>query len=172
MPVSADTVKEVRERTGAGILECKIALEEANGDVEAAIGALRQKGVAKGVKLAGRKANAGLSQGVVESYVHQGGRIGVLLELNCETDFVARTDDFRHLAHDIALQIAAMAPQHVGLDDLPEDADEETRENSLWNQQFIRDPSKTIKDLVSEAIGKLGENIRVSRFARYELGGA
>jgi len=170
LAVTAADVRDVRDRTGAGVLECKNALEDASGDVEAAIEALRKMGIAKGVKLAGRKTDAAFSQGLIESYIHSGGRIGVLLEVNCQTDFVARTGNFKTLAHDIALQIAAMDPQYTGVSDLPENPDEATLEQSLMHQSFVRDPSKAIKDLVAEAIGKLGENIRIGRFTRYELG--
>lgn len=170
MPVTADAVKTVRDRTGAGFVECKKALDAAGGDIEAAVEDLRKKGVAKGIRLAEKKADAAAKQGVIESYVHAGGRIGVLVELNCETDFVARTDVFKQLAHHIAMQVAAMSPQYVGADDLPENLDGNLAEVSLLHQPFIRDPSRTIQDLVAEAIGKLGENIRVRRFDRFELG--
>ncbi|MEE9284628.1 MAG: elongation factor Ts [Dehalococcoidia bacterium] len=170
MPVNAEAVKTVRARTGAGIMDCKTALVDAGGDIEAAVQALEKAGVARGMAIAEKMAGRAASQGLIESYVHQGGRIGVLVELNCETDFVARTDEFKNLAHEIALQVAAMTPKYVGIDDLPEDIDGTLAEVSLWHQPFIRDPSKTVKDLVAEAIGKLGENIRVKRFTRYELG--
>ncbi len=170
MAVTAQQVKTVRERTGAGILECKRALEEANGDIDAAVEALRKQGVAKGMDVASRKADAEFNHGRVESYIHMGGRIGVLLELNCQTDFVSRNDEFQSLAHDIAMQVAAMNPSYIGLDDLPEDVDGKLAEVSLLHQPFIRDQSKTIQDLVAEAIGKFGENIRVRRFSRFELG--
>ncbi len=170
MAVTAETVKIVRQRTGAGILESKNALVESAGDIDKAIESLREQGIAKGVKLSGRRSANELNQGVVESYIHTGGRVGVLLELNCETDFVARTDDFKDLAHNLALQIAAMNPAYVGIDDLPENPTEQDMEASLWNQPFIRDGSVRVKDLVTESIGKLGENIKLTRFVRYELG--
>ena len=170
MAVTAETVKIVRQRTGAGILESKNALVESAGDIDKAIESLREQGIAKGVKLSGRRSANELNQGVVESYIHTGGRVGVLLELNCETDFVARTDDFKNLAHNLALQIAAMNPAYVGIDDLPENPTEQDMEASLWNQPFIRDGSVRVKDLVTESIGKLGENIKLTRFVRYELG--
>ena len=170
MAVTAETVKIVRQRTGAGILESKNALVESAGDIDRAIESLREQGIAKGVKLSGRRSANELNQGVVESYIHTGGRVGVLLELNCETDFVARTDDFKNLAHNLALQIAAMNPAYVGVDDLPENPTEQDLEASLWNQPFIRDGSVRVKDLVTESIGKLGENIKLTRFVRYELG--
>ena len=170
MAVTAETVKIVRQRTGAGILESKNALVDAEGDIDKAIEALREQGIAKGVKLSGRRGANELNQGVVESYIHTGGRVGVLLELNCETDFVARTEDFKDLAHNLALQIAAMNPAYIGVDDLPEDPTEQDMEASLWNQPFIRDGSVSVKDLVTQSIGKLGENIKLTRFVRYELG--
>lgn len=170
MSITAESVKTVRERTGAGIMECKKALEEAHGDIESAIEILRKKGIAKGLAMAEKKADAKTSQGVIDSYIHQGGRIGVLVELNCETDFVARTEVFKTLAHEIALQVAAMAPRYIGSDDLPENVDGNLAEVSLLHQPFIRDPSKTVKDLVAEAMAKLGERIQVRRFSRFELG--
>lgn len=170
MAVTAETVKTVRQRTGAGILESKNALEETGGDIEKAIESLRERGIAKGVKLSGKRGDSDLNQGLIESYIHTGGRVGVLMELNCETDFVARTEDFKNLAHNIALQIAAMNPAYIGIDDLPETPTEQDLEASLWDQPFIRDNGVTIKDLVTEAIGKLGENIKLTRFVRYEVG--
>ncbi|MSQ26340.1 MAG: elongation factor Ts [Dehalococcoidia bacterium] len=171
MPVSAADVKTVRERTGAGFADCRATLDKLGGNVEKAVEDLRQKGIAKGLALADKKASAKASQGMVDSYIHAGGRIGVLLELNCETDFVARTEEFRALAHNLAMQVAAMSPRYIGIDDLPEKPEGALADISLMHQAFIRDPSKTIKDLVAEAIGKLGESIRVRRFSRYELGG-
>jgi len=170
LAVTAETVKTVRQRTGAGILESKNALEETGGDIEKAIESLRERGIAKGVKLSGKRGANDLNQGLIESYIHTGGRVGVLMELNCETDFVARTEDFKALAHNIALQIAAMNPAYIGIDDLPENPSEQDLEASLWDQPFIRDNGVTIKDLVTEAIGKLGENIKLTRFVRYEVG--
>lgn len=171
MAVSAADVKTVRERTGAGFADCRAMLEKVGSNVEKAVEELRLKGIAKGLALADKKASARASQGIVHSYIHGGGRIGVLLELNCETDFVARTEEFRALAHSLAMQVAAMNPQYVGIEDLPEKPEGSLAEISLMHQQFIRDPSKTIKELVAEAIGKLGESIRVGRFSRFELGG-
>jgi elongation factor Ts len=162
LDISANAVKELREKTGAGVMDCKRALQESNGDMEKAAEALRQKGLTKHAKLAGRAAN----QGLIESYIHTGGRIGALVELNCETDFVARTDEFRTLAREIAMQVASMDPQSVGSMDGESAADE----TLLLDQSYIRDPGKTIRELIREAIGKLGENIQVSRFARFEVG--
>jgi elongation factor Ts len=143
-------------------MDCKRALQDAGGDMEKASEALRQKGLTKHAKLAGRAAN----QGLIESYIHTGGRIGALVELNCETDFVARTDEFRTLAREIAMQVASMDPRDVG----SMDGDGAADESALLDQSYIRDPGKTIRELVREAIGKLGENIQVSRFSRFEVG--
>lgn len=167
MEVSVEAVKALREETGAGVMDCKRALEQSEGDMTKAHEILREKGVESAAKKASRATNEGL----VESYIHSGGRIGVLLEVNCETDFVARTSEFQELAHSLAMQVAAMAPLHVDYDDLPEDEGEEVSQDScLMQQAFIRDPSKTIQDLVKEAVGKLGENIKVRRFIRFSLG--
>ena len=170
MPVTAEAVKAVRQMTGAGILDCKKALEESNGEIEDAVEALRVKGIAKGIALADRKKDSGPSQGLVEGYIHPGGRIGAIVELNCETDFVARTEEFKTLAHNLAMQVAAMGPQFVGVEDLPQDFQGSLQEASLWHQPYIRDQSQSIQDLVAEAMGKLGEKIRVRRFTRFELG--
>lgn len=165
MDISAQAVKELRDKTGAGVMDCKKALQESGGNVEKAVEALRQKGLAKHSKLAGRA----VSQGVIESYIHTGGRIGALVEVNCETDFVARTDEFRTLAREVAMQIASMDPTDVGT--LEGSADGSSG-NSLLDQEYIRDPRKTIRDLVKETIGKVGENIQISRFVRFEVGAA
>lgn len=166
MELSVATIKELRERTGAGIMDCKRALEETAGDLAQAEDLLTRQGIAS----ASKKAARSTEEGIVESYIHSGGRIGVLLEVNCETDFVARTDDFKGLAHDIAMQVAAMAPSYVSGDDVPDGEDAESAETVLMHQPFIKDPSKSIQDLVNEGIGKLGENIRVRRFTRFSLG--
>ena len=164
--VSVDAIKALREETGAGVMDCKRALEAADGDVGRAQDILRQEGIASAAKKASRATN----DGVVESYIHSGGRIGVLVEVNCETDFVARTPEFRELAHNLAMQVAAMDPQHVDEADLPDGAEVNPQEDCLLQQAFIRDPSKTIEDLLKETVGKLGENIRVRRFTRFALG--
>ncbi len=166
MTVTVDDIKVLREKTGAGIMDCRSALTEADGDLDKAQTILRDKGVAKAAKRAGREA----SEGIVESYLH-GGRIGAMLELNCETDFVARTDVFKALAHDIVLQIASMDPQVIDAADLPEDAEGSPGELALLSQTFIKDPSRTIQDLINETVTSTGEKIAVRRFARYELGG-
>ncbi len=161
MDISATRVKELRDQTGAGVMDCKRALQDADGDMEKAAELLRQKGLTKHLKLAGREAK----QGLIESYIHTGGRIGALVEVNCETDFVARTDEFRTLAREIAMQVASMSPKSVGdLDEVHED------QSVLFNQEYIRDARKTIRDLVKETIAKVGENIVVSRFVRFEVG--
>ena len=158
-------------------MECKRALQDSDGDVKKAVDILKQQGLAKAAKKVGRVA----SQGVVEPYVHAGGRIASLVEINCETDFVARTPDFQTLAHDVAMQVAAMDPRYVAEDDVPADAwDALEREFggrsqalaavSLLDQPFIKNPKLTIRDLANEAIAKLGENIIVRRFARFEVG--
>ena len=156
--VSVDDIRRLRQMTGAGILDCRNALQEADGDNSKAQSILREKGLASVAKKASRAA----AEGMVESYIHSGSRIGVLLELNCETDFVARTDEFRELAHDLAMQVAAMDPDTVRADDGDEGV-------SLMEQSFVKDPSKSIQDLVNDAIAKLGENIQVRRFIRYAL---
>jgi len=170
-------VKELREKSGAGIMECKRALEEVDGDVVKAVDLLKQQGLAKADKKTGRAA----SQGLIEPYIHGAGRIGAIVEVNCETDFVARTPEFRELAHDLAMQVAATSPTYVSTDDIPADEwagleqehggrDKAAAAIALLEQPFIKDPKLTIRDLVRERIGKLGENIVVRRFARFEVG--
>ena len=167
MAVTANQVKELREATGVGMMDCKKALDEAGGDVDKAVTLLREKGIAGAEKKSGRAT----SQGLVESYIHAGGRIGVLVEVNCETDFVARTVTFKTLAHDIAMQIAGIPTTLVvNEEDLPADAEGSPEETVLMKQPFIRDGSKSIEQLVKEAIAATGENIRIRRFARFELG--
>jgi elongation factor Ts len=175
--ITASQVKELREKSGAGIMECKRALEQSNGDFAKAEELLRQQGLAKAEKKSGRAA----SQGLIEPYIHGGGRIGAIVELNCETDFVARTPEFRELAHDLAMQIAATSPSYVTNDEVPAaewealERDHGGRQQAsaavvLLEQPFIKDPKLTIRDLVRERIAKLGENIVVRRFARFEVG--
>ena len=166
MVVSTEAVKELRQRTGAGVMECKRALEEAEGDMERAAEILRQRGLA----LAEARAHRSTTQGLVECYIHAGGRIGAMVELNCETDFVARTDAFKALAHDLAMQVAATGPLSISLDDLPPETEGDPNEICLLLQPYIRDPSRTIQELVSDAIAQTKENIQVRRFARFELG--
>jgi elongation factor Ts len=148
-------------------MDCKKALDEAGGSTDKAVEILREKGVARAEKRSGRETG----QGLVESYIHAGGRIGVLVEINCETDFVARTDDFKKLAHDVAMQIAGIPTTlAISEEDLPKDAEGTIEETVLLKQPFIKDGSRTIESLVKDAIAKTGENIQIRRFARYELG--
>ena len=159
MDISANTGKELRAKTGAGIMDCKRALQDSNGNMEKATELLRQRGLASSSKVAGREAK----QGLIESYIHTGGRIGALVEVNCETDFVARTDEFRTLAREIAMQVASMNPTTVG-------SMEEDDGEGLLSQEYIRDSRKTIRDLIKETIAQVRENIQVSRFMRFEVG--
>ena len=194
--IKAETVKELRERTGAGMMDCKKALTETGGDMEKAIDFLREKGLAAAAKKAGRIA----AEGIVEAYIHGGGRIGVLVEVNCETDFVGKTDEFKELCRDIAMQIAASSPEFVSKEDVPQEAiDHEKeilraqalnegkpekivdkmvegriekyyKEVCLLEQPFIKDPDKTVSQLVTEKIAKIGEIISVRRFVRFQVG--
>ncbi len=194
--ISAQHVKELRERTGAGWMDCKAALGETGGEVEQAIAWLRKKGIAKAQRKAGRTTR----EGAVGSYVHAGNKIGVLVELNCESDFVARTDEFKQLVHDLAMHIAAAEPRFVTREEVTSEVLNKEREiyqeqarasgkpdpvverivagklekfyeeNCLYEQHFIRDDKHTIKELIAAAIAKLGENMTVRRFARFKLG--
>lgn len=196
MTVTAEMVKQLRELTGAGMMECKKALVEANGDKEKAIDLLREKGLSKAAKRVGRIA----AQGIVDSYIHLGGKVGVMVEVNCETDFVARNEEFRAFVRDICLQVAATNPSYLSREDVPEEVIEKEKEilrrqaahegkpekiiekivsgrmekffeeNCLLEQPFIKDQDKTIKDLLTEKIAKIGENIIIRRFVRYEMG--
>ncbi|WP_340024079.1 translation elongation factor Ts [Paenibacillus sp. FSL K6-1096] len=196
MAVDAKAVKELRERTGAGMLDCKKALEEANNDITKAAELLREKGLAAAANKAGRVA----TEGTVESYIHAGGRIGVLVEINCETDFVGKTDSFKEFARDIAMQIAAAKPLYVRREEVPAaDVEKEKEilkaqalnegkpekivekmvegriskfyeEYCLLEQPFVKDPDKTISQLLNEKISTIGENISIRRFVRFELG--
>ena len=166
MEVSVEAIKELRQRTSAGIMDCKRALQESDGDLARAEEFLRAQGIASAAKKASRATN----QGVVESYIHSGGRIGALVEVNCETDFVARTDDFKGLAHDLAMQVAAMSPLYIDDDEIPDGEDVDPQQACMMQQPFIKDPSRTVKDLVNEMVGKLGENVRVRRFTKFSLG--
>ena len=189
-------VMELRKKTGAGVADCQKALKETDGDMDKAVDYLREKGIAKAAKKASRIA----AEGIVDSYIHMGGKVGVLLEVNCETDFVARGDQFKELVHDIALQIAAANPVYLTKDEVPADVIEKEKEilkaqaieegkpekivekmvegriktfydeNCLLCQKFVKDPSKTIEQLVTEAIATIGENISIRRFARFEMG--
>ncbi len=198
MAGSSQLVKELREKTGAGILDCQKALTENGDDVEKAIDYLRQKGLAAAAKKAGRETN----QGLIHSYIHMGGKIGVLIEVNCETDFVARNEEFKAFVNDLALQIAAANPSYVKREDIPADLVEREKaifegqakelgkpaaalpkivegklekfyqENCLLEQSFIKDPAVTVKDLVAQKISKIGENMNIRRFTRFQLGQA
>ena len=162
MASTTKLIKELRERTSAGVMDCKKALDESNGDVDKAEQILKEQGIASAAKKAGRDTD----QGLIETYIHSGGRIGAMVEVNCETDFVARTKEFSDLAHDIAMQIAAMNPSTLE----ENNTDAESDNSSLLKQPFIKDPSKNIQELINETVGKLGENIRVRRFKRFSLG--
>ena len=149
-------------------MECRNALLEADGDMEKAIETLKERGLIKAAK----KAERATEQGLVEAYIHIGGRIGAMVELKCETDFVARTDEFKGLAHNLAMQVAAMCPQFISEEEIPHEqaAEIEVEAACLLKQPYIRDPNVTVQDVIVETIAKVGENIRVSRFARFELG--
>ena len=151
MKISIEDVKKLREKTGAGIADCRRALEEADGDFKKAEGFLKSRGV----EIASKKKDRATGQGLVETYIHSGGKVGAMVEVNCETDFVAKTDEFKNLAHEVAMQIAAMDPKDV---------------EELSKPEYLRDSSKTIDDLVKEVVAKIGENIKISRFVRFELG--
>jgi elongation factor Ts len=169
VPVTPDQIKELREMTSAGVMDCKRALEHSDGDVKGAIAYLAEQGIAAAAKRSDRET----SQGLIESYIHGGGRVGVLVEINCETDFVARTEEFQKLAREIALQIAGLPwTLVVSEDQLPADFQPVAgQEAVLLKQSSIRDGSKTIQQIITDAIGKTGENIQIKRFARFELGG-
>jgi len=196
MEITADVVKDLRLKTGAGMMDCKRALQEANGSMDRAVEILREKGLAAAAKKAGRAAK----EGYIETYSHGGGRIGVVVEVNCETDFVARNAEFRAVVHEIALQIAAARPRWVRREEVPEDTiaserriydaqaanegkpahiaekivqgrlDKFFQEFCLLEQVYIKDDKKRVQDLVNELVAKMGENIQVRRFARYEIG--
>jgi len=166
LEITTQMIKELREQSGAGIMECRTTLVGTQGDIEKALAILKEKGLMKAQK----KAERSTSQGLVEAYIHTAGRIGAIVELNCETDFVARTDEFKELAHCIAMQVAAMDPKYVSEEEIPEGADCVPSEACLMLQPYIKDPIRTVKDIIIETIAKVGENIRVRRFNRYELG--
>lgn len=195
--ISAALVKELRDKTGSGIMDCKQALKENAGDIEKALDFLRKKGLATAQKRSGRDAK----EGVVQSYIHMGGKIGVMVEVNCETDFVAKNDDFQEFAKNVAMHIAAAAPMGLGPEEIPESVIAREREiyreraieqgkpaniidkivdgqvekfykdSCLMSQPYIKDPKLTISDLLTETIAKIGENIKIRRFARFQLGG-
>ena len=166
MEISIVIVKELRDQSGAGIMECKKALLQTRGDMDKALQILKEEGLLKAKKKAGRAT----TQGLIEAYVHTGGRIGAMVEVNCETDFVARTDEFKKLAHHLAMQVAAMPPQFVSKEEAPEGVDIEPEAACLLLQPYIKDPDRTIQDIITETIAEVGENIKIKRFARFELG--
>ena len=196
--VSASMVKQLREKTGAGIMDCKEALSECEGDIPKAIDFLRTKGLATAAKRAGRA----MTEGVIQSYIHMGGKLGVLVEVNCETDFVAKNEDFQDFSKNIAMQIAATNPVAIRPEDVPEETVNKEREiyraqvlemgkpekiadkivdgklkkyfdeNCLLNQAYVRDPDITVADLLNEMIAKIGENITIDRFVRFQIGGS
>ncbi len=166
MAISANDVKELRERTGAGMLECKQALEAAKGDVTKAMAALKEKGH----KLAEKRADRETAEGMVQSYIHHNHRVGALVEVNCESDFVARTDGFKHLVTAVALQVAGSNPKYLSKEDMPKGSDEDPKLVCLLEQSYLKDESMTIGELVRDTIAKTGENVRIKRFARFELG--
>ena len=166
MAITTEQIKELRDLTGAGIMDCKRALEEAQGDMKKASQAIMVAGIAKTEKKSDREA----SEGVVESYIHSGSRIGSLVELNCETDFVSRLPEFKKLAHDLTMQVAAMAPKYVDKSEMPDGDDSDPEVVCLMQQSFIKDDSKVMQELVTELAARVGENVRVKRFARFALG--
>lgn len=198
MAGASQLVKELREKTGAGILDCQKALQETGDDMEKAIDYLRQKGLAAAQKKSGRETN----QGLIHAYIHMGGKIGVLIEVNCETDFVARNEEFKTFVNDLALQVAAAKPSYVKREDIPKEVVDKERaiyegqakemgkppaawskivdgklekfyqESCLMEQAFIKDPAVMVKDLLAQKIAKIGENMNIRRFTRYQLGEA
>ena len=166
MKISIETVKELRKRTNVGIADCNKALLEMGGDMEKAVEFLKQRGAA----IAEKKKDEVVTEGVIETYVHHTKHIGALVELNCETDFVARTAEFKELAHDLAMQIAATAPQFLSSDAMPPEVEADPQMVCLLSQPFIKDPTRTVKEIIAETIAKVGENIKVRRFTRFELG--
>ena len=165
MAVTVEQIRSLREQTGAGIMECKQALEDNEGDLNKATEALRLKGFAQ----AARRADRATTEGVIEAYIHTGGRVGALVELGCETDFVARTPEFKQLAHDIAMQVAAMGPVYLSDGDIEEGDSRPANQVSLLQQTFIKDSSKVVADIVQELAAKVGENVKVVRFSRLAL---
>ena len=165
MPATVEQIKALRELTGAGIMECKEVLEQTDGNQDKAVEVLREKGFAQAAKRAGRDT----TQGVVEAYIHTGGRVGALVELGCETDFVARTPEFRELAHNVAMQVAAMAPAYVAESDIDGEDVRPPAQVALLLQPFIKDTSRQVGDIIQELAAKVGENVRVVRFSRLAL---
>jgi len=159
-------IKELRERTNAGVMECRNVLLETGGDLDKASEILRQRGLAK----AERKVERVASHGLIEAYVHLNGRLGALVEVNCETDFVAHTNEFKTLAHDLVLQVAATAPKFISPEEIPEGEKLDPAEVCLLTQPFIKEPSRTVREIIAETVSKVGEKISVKRFCRFELG--
>ncbi len=166
MDITTDRIKELRQETGAGVMDCRTALVDTGGDKAKALQILQERGLLKARKTAGRVTK----QGLVECYIHGGGRIGAMVEVNCETDFVARTDEFKDLAHNITMQVAAMSPEFVCREDVPVGAEVDFATACLLLQPYIKDPTRTVQDVITEVIARVGENIKISRFARFELG--
>ncbi len=166
MEISIETIKALREQCGAGVMDCRNVLLQTEGDMDKALQILKEKGLLQAEK----KAERVTTEGLVEAYIHTGGRIGAMVEVNCETDFVARTDEFKELAHNLAMQVAAQAPLCIDEPDMPEGTDAEPEVACLLLQPYIRDAGINIRDLIIETVAKVGENIRVRRFARFELG--
>ena len=166
MKVSTDKLKELRGQSGASVMACRNALIQAEEDMEKALQILK----AQNVFIVEKKKDRTTSKGLVEAYVHAGGRIGAMVEVNCESDFVARTDEFKALAHNLAMQIAAMPPQFISNETVPEGADTSAENACFLTQPYIKDLTMTVQDIINETIARVGENIKVSRFARFELG--
>ena len=165
MKIPATRVKELREQSGAGIMECRNALLEVEGDIEKALQILKERSLFKAEK----KKKRSVSQGLIEAYIHTGGRIGAMVEVNCETDFAAHTDEFKELAHNLAMQVAAQDPQFISREEVPEGADIEAQVACLLLQPYIKNTDVTVQDIINETIAKVGENIKVGRFARFTL---
>ena len=166
MKIPTERVKELRDESGAGVMDCRNALLETQGDMEEARQILRERSLFQAEKKAKRTA----TEGTIEAYIHTGGRIGAMVEVNCETDFVARTDEFKELAHHLAMQVAAMPPQFVSKEGIPEGSDIDPQTACLLLQPYIKNTNETVQDIITETIAKVGENIKVSRFARFEVG--
>ncbi len=166
MEISTEMIKTLRAQSGAGVMDCRNTLLVTEGDIERALQVLKEKGLVRAQK----KADRATSQGLVEAYIHTGGRIGAMVEVNCETDFVARTDEFKELVHCLAMQVAAQAPKYIAEDGAPAGEEVEPQVDCLLLQPFIKDPTITVSDLIMGTIAKVGENIKVKRFTRFELG--
>ena len=165
MAVTVELIRALREQTGAGVMECKQALVDSSGNMEHAAGLLRQKGFAQAAKRSGRAT----TEGVIEAYIHTGGRVGALVELGCETDFVARTEEFKELAHNIAMQVAAMAPAYLDQEEMESDDTRPPGQVSLLQQPFIKDSSRSVSEVVQEMAVAVGENVKLVRFSRLAL---